>query len=223
MNLTGSSLPQLQEALGRLRSSTIPGLIAERVAAEPNAVAIRYKRGGFFREFTWSGYQAEIRRVAAGLIAAGLKPGDRLAIMGDVCIEYLLADLGATPDRRHPVRRLSDELAGRGRACPAACRRAHVRGRGPGASRPPARRRSSGRTRRSSIPSSCATGARSFSMTIRASCCSATWSRKAEARTASRGPQTSSGRSSPTPRAQSSSRPARPDIPGPPTARRRQT
>ena len=95
MNLTGSSLPQLQEALGRLRSSTIPGLMAERVAAEPNSVAIRYKRGGFFRELTWSGYQAEIRKVAAGLIAAGLKPGDRLAIMGDVCIEYLLADLGA--------------------------------------------------------------------------------------------------------------------------------
>ena len=70
--------------------------MAEKVAAEPDAAAIRYKRGGFFRELTWSGYQAEIRKVAAGLVAAGLKPGDRLAIMGDVCIEYLLADLGAT-------------------------------------------------------------------------------------------------------------------------------
>src|SRR2546422_633462 len=96
MNLTGSSLQQLQEALRRLRSSTIPQLFSERVAAEPNAVAVRYKRGGFFREFTWSEYQAEIRKAAAALIAAGLKPGDRVAIMGDVCIEYLLADIGAT-------------------------------------------------------------------------------------------------------------------------------
>ena len=96
MNLTGSSLPELQEALGRLRTATIPQLMAEKVATEPAAPAIRYKRGGYFRELTWSAYQAEIRKVAAGLIAAGLKPGDRLAIMGDVCIEYLLADLGAT-------------------------------------------------------------------------------------------------------------------------------
>ena len=66
MNLTGSSLPQLQEALRQLGNSTIPQLISERVAAEPNAVAIRYKRGGFFRELTWSAYQAEIRKVAAG-------------------------------------------------------------------------------------------------------------------------------------------------------------
>ena len=82
MNLTGSSLLELQEALGRLRTATIPQLMAEKVATEPNAPAIRYKRGGYFRELTWSAYQAEIRKVAAGLIAAGLKPGDRVVVRG---------------------------------------------------------------------------------------------------------------------------------------------
>jgi long-chain acyl-CoA synthetase len=96
MNLTGKSFPDLQAALERLRMTSIPDLLAERVRDEPDVVAIRYKRGGIFRELTWSAYRSEIRTVAAGLIQSGLKPGARIAIMGDVCIEYLLTDLAAT-------------------------------------------------------------------------------------------------------------------------------
>src|SRR5262245_43664384 len=96
MNLTGKSFPQLQTALERLRVTSIPDLLAERVRDEPDIVAIRYKRGGVFRELTWSAYRNEIRTVAAGLIQSGLKPGARIAIMGDVCIAYLLTDLAAT-------------------------------------------------------------------------------------------------------------------------------
>jgi long-chain acyl-CoA synthetase len=96
MNLTGKSFPELQTALERLRVTSIPDLLAERVRDEPDIVAIRYKRGGVFRELTWSAYRNEIRTVAAGLIQSGLKPGARIAIMGDVCIEYLLTDLAAT-------------------------------------------------------------------------------------------------------------------------------
>jgi long-chain acyl-CoA synthetase len=96
MNLTGKSFPELQTALEQLRVTSIPDLLAERVRDEPDIVAIRYKRGGVFRELTWSAYRNEIRTVAAGLIQSGLKPGARIAIMGDVCIEYLLTDLAAT-------------------------------------------------------------------------------------------------------------------------------
>jgi len=96
MNLTGKSLPELQTALQRLRNSSIPELFAERVREQPDSVAVRYKRGGVFRELTWAAYREEIRTAAAGLIQCGLKPGARMAIMGDVCIEYLVADLAAT-------------------------------------------------------------------------------------------------------------------------------
>jgi long-chain acyl-CoA synthetase len=96
MNLTGTSLPELQTALERLRTTSIPALFAERVSEQPDGVAVRYKRGGVFRELTWAAYRDEIRTVAAGLIECGLMPGARIAIMGDVCIEYLLADLAAT-------------------------------------------------------------------------------------------------------------------------------
>ena len=96
VNLTGKTFPQLQAALKRLRKVSIPQLFAERVEDDPDAVAVRYKRDGVFRELTWSGYREEIRKVAAGLLQCGLKPGARIAIMGDVSIEYLLADLAAT-------------------------------------------------------------------------------------------------------------------------------
>jgi long-chain acyl-CoA synthetase len=96
MNLTGKSLAELPAALQRLRELSIPQLFAERVKDDPDAVAVRYKRDGVFRELTWSGYRNEIRKVAAGLMRCGLEPGARIAIMGDVCIEYLLTDLAAT-------------------------------------------------------------------------------------------------------------------------------
>jgi long-chain acyl-CoA synthetase len=95
MNLTGKSISELQAALKRLATASIPGLFSERVSAEPHATAIRYKRGGVFRELSWQAYQAEIRKVAVGLLEIGLRPGSRIAIMGDVCIDYLLADLAA--------------------------------------------------------------------------------------------------------------------------------
>jgi long-chain acyl-CoA synthetase len=96
MNLTGKSDSELQKALESLRSASIPELFAERVRDDPDHVAVRYKRGGVFRELTWKAYREEIRTTAAGLIRCGLGPGARIAIMGDVCVEYLLADLAAT-------------------------------------------------------------------------------------------------------------------------------
>ena len=96
MNLTGKSFSDLQTALTRLRECSIPSLFAERVREEADTVAIRYKRGGVFRELTWSGYRDEVRVVAAGLLRSGLTPGARIAIMGDVRIEYLLTDLAST-------------------------------------------------------------------------------------------------------------------------------
>src|SRR5688572_20754209 len=96
VNVTGESFPQLQAALKRLREVSIPQLFAQRVAGDPDAVAVRYKRDGVFRELNWRRYREEIRTVAAGLLQCGLRPGDRIAIMGDVSIEYLLADLATT-------------------------------------------------------------------------------------------------------------------------------
>jgi len=95
VNLTGTSPLQLQAALERLRALSIPQLVSQRTADEGDATAVRYKKNGVFQALTWSKYQNEIRRTAAGLYHCGLRPEARIAIMGDVCIEYLLADLAA--------------------------------------------------------------------------------------------------------------------------------
>jgi long-chain acyl-CoA synthetase len=70
-------------------------LLAERARREPQAVAYRAKRLGLYEERTWAQYAERVARCAAGFRALGLQPGERVAIIGDACEEWLLADLGA--------------------------------------------------------------------------------------------------------------------------------
>lgn len=78
-----------------LNAKTAPSLLAERARREPDAIAYRVKRLGLYEERTWSRYASLVARCARGLQALGLAPGERVAIMGDPCEEWLLADLGA--------------------------------------------------------------------------------------------------------------------------------
>ncbi len=78
-----------------LRRSSAPLLLAERAAGEPDSVAYRSKRLGLYQERRWRDYAALVGRVALGLERLGLKPGERVAIMGDACEEWVLCDLGA--------------------------------------------------------------------------------------------------------------------------------
>jgi len=70
-------------------------LLAERAAREPQGIAYRAKRLGLYEERSWREYAARVARCALGLRALGLAPGERVAIMGDACEEWALADLGA--------------------------------------------------------------------------------------------------------------------------------
>src|SRR5262249_61918067 len=54
---------------------------------------MRYKDFGLYQEVTWSRYRDEVEACALGLIALGAEPGDRIAIMGDPCFEYFVADM----------------------------------------------------------------------------------------------------------------------------------
>ena len=70
-------------------------LLAERARAKPRAIAYRAKRLGLYREVTWGTHAANVAACAAGYRKLGLKPGERVAIMGDACEEWVIADLGA--------------------------------------------------------------------------------------------------------------------------------
>jgi long-chain acyl-CoA synthetase len=70
-------------------------LLAERARSDGQGTAYRAKRLGLYTEARWNEYATQIARCAAGLQRLGLKRGERLAIMGDACPEWIIADLGA--------------------------------------------------------------------------------------------------------------------------------
>jgi long-chain acyl-CoA synthetase len=90
-----AQVPSSDELLRRARSSTIPGLLVQRAQERSSRVAYRYKELGIYHELTWSGLRERVENVCLGLAQLGLRKGDRVAIMGDTCIEWVLADLGA--------------------------------------------------------------------------------------------------------------------------------
>lgn len=75
--------------------TTILALLAARARREPDGIAYRAKRLGLYEERSWSRYAALVSRCALGFRGIGLERGERVAIMGDACEEWMLADLGA--------------------------------------------------------------------------------------------------------------------------------
>ncbi|MDH4175011.1 MAG: AMP-binding protein [Betaproteobacteria bacterium] len=77
------------------QAPSVLAALAARARAEPDGVAYRAKHLGLYRTRTWREYAALVARVAHALRALGLAAGERVAIMGDACEEWLLVDLGA--------------------------------------------------------------------------------------------------------------------------------
>jgi long-chain acyl-CoA synthetase len=78
-----------------LRSKNAPALLAERARSTPGDVAFRSKHLGVYRERTWRDYAGLVERFARALAALGVAAGDRVAIMGDACEEWMIGDLAA--------------------------------------------------------------------------------------------------------------------------------
>jgi long-chain acyl-CoA synthetase len=95
MKLDASDQRSVEQLGDRIHESTIPGLLLERAREDAHSVALRYKDRGVYWELTWAQYLERVSDVASGLLDLGLERGDRVAIMGDPCLEWLLGDLGA--------------------------------------------------------------------------------------------------------------------------------
>ena len=79
----------------RLRRTTAPHLLCERARTVPDSVAFRSKHFGIYRERRWRDYAALVARAAYALQSLGIVRGERVAIMGDVCEEWMICDLAA--------------------------------------------------------------------------------------------------------------------------------
>jgi long-chain acyl-CoA synthetase len=74
--------------------TTVPTLFWHRVKTKATKVAMREKDRGIWKAYTWDQYGARAKAVGMGLIALGLEPGDRVAILSDNNKEWLFCDLG---------------------------------------------------------------------------------------------------------------------------------
>jgi long-chain acyl-CoA synthetase len=59
-----------------------------------NQTAVNHKKNGKWETVSWSELARRSRAVADGLAAWGIKPGDRVAVIGETNLEWILADLG---------------------------------------------------------------------------------------------------------------------------------
>ena len=110
-------------------------LLAERARSDGQGIAYRAKRLGLYRRHAGTSTPRDVARCAAGLQRLGLKRGERVAIMGDACEEWMHRRSRRPGARRRHLRHLSDRLRGRGRISAARRRRFVLRGRGPGVRR----------------------------------------------------------------------------------------
>ncbi|MEI2775299.1 MAG: AMP-dependent synthetase/ligase [Tetrasphaera sp.] len=76
-------------------SDSLADLPGRNAAADPQAIAFSRKSGGGWLDVSAAQFNAEVRALAKGLIAAGLNPGDRVAIMSKTRYEWTLADFAA--------------------------------------------------------------------------------------------------------------------------------
>ncbi|NBO93037.1 MAG: long-chain fatty acid--CoA ligase [Planctomycetia bacterium] len=58
-----------------------------------NVTGLRYKRHGLYHDLSWHDYHVTARGVAASLIEAGVRPGDRVGLLGENSADWLMADM----------------------------------------------------------------------------------------------------------------------------------
>jgi len=66
-----------------------------RVKAKPGVIALRHKVDGRWRDYSWGEYGRIVRQTGRALIAHGVKPGDRIIILGPNRPEWVWSLMGA--------------------------------------------------------------------------------------------------------------------------------
>ena len=74
---------------------TLANLPARRAATSPDHIALTRQVGENWQPVTSASFAAQVTAIAKGFIAAGLEPGDRVAILGRTSFDWTLLDFGA--------------------------------------------------------------------------------------------------------------------------------
>lgn len=92
--LSATATPASLETKLRHAAVTLPQLLRHRAATLGDGLALREKEHGIWKRYSWNHYYAKARAVALGLLALGVKTGDRVAIAAEDTPEWYYADLG---------------------------------------------------------------------------------------------------------------------------------
>jgi long-chain acyl-CoA synthetase len=76
------------------KTTSIAQLLATRVQETPDREAYRYPVGDSWRSMTWRQAGERVRAIAAGLLSLGLHREERVGILANTRVEWLLCDLG---------------------------------------------------------------------------------------------------------------------------------
>jgi long-chain acyl-CoA synthetase len=74
---------------------SLADLPARNAQRDPGNVAFSHKEGGRWVDVTAQQFHDEVRAVAKGLVASGVQPGDRVALMSKTRYEWTLVDFAA--------------------------------------------------------------------------------------------------------------------------------
>jgi long-chain acyl-CoA synthetase len=85
---------QAEPLQGALQARSLVAMFESTAKRRGAAVAVRMKRGGKWQEVSWAKLAEAAREVSDGLAALGVARGDRVAVIGETQIEWILADLG---------------------------------------------------------------------------------------------------------------------------------
>ena len=75
---------------------SIPGMFRHISDTYGDRTGYRHKRDGRWVDVTWAESRAVADRVAKSLIALGVGPGERVAVLSDTRLEWVLCDFGIT-------------------------------------------------------------------------------------------------------------------------------
>jgi long-chain acyl-CoA synthetase len=73
-------------------AASLADVVFTRASKEPHAVVMRRVTGGRWHDVTAGQFRNEVTALAKGLVAAGIEPGDRIALMSRTRYEWTLAD-----------------------------------------------------------------------------------------------------------------------------------
>jgi len=82
-------------AVVTLPDKTLPQMLREQAARQPQRIAIRQKDFGIWQPLSWADYLRRASHVGLGLAALGLERGGHLGVISENRVEWVLAQMGA--------------------------------------------------------------------------------------------------------------------------------